>query len=151
MEIILKQDIKNLGYKDDLVVVKNGHARNFLIPQGMAVQASDSTKKVRAENVRQQAFKEEKLKGEAETLAKALETISVKINVKASSTGKIFGSVNNIQVASAIKEQFNYDIDRKKIDIDGSAIKEVGNYSATINLFKEVKVEVKLDVAAEEE
>jgi len=151
MEVILKQDIKNLGYKDDLVVVKNGYARNYLIPKGIAVQASASTKKIREENVRQQAFKEEKLKGEAETLAKALETINVKINVKASSTGKIFGSVNNIQVAKAIKEQFNYDIDRKKIELDGSAIKEVGNYSATVNLFKEVKVEIKLEVIAEEE
>lgn len=150
MEVILKQDIKNLGYKDDLVQVKNGYARNYLIPKGMAVQASDSAKKVREENVRQQAFKEEKLKGEAETLAKALETIHVKVNAKASSTGKIFGSVNNIQVAKAIKEQFNYDIDRKKIEIDGAAIKEVGNYSAMINLFKEVKVEVKLEVVAEE-
>jgi len=151
MEVILKQDIKNLGYKDDLVIVKNGYARNYLIPKGMAVQASGSAKKVREENVRQQSFKEEKLKGEAETLAKALETINVKIDVKASSTGKIFGSVNNIQVSKAIKEQFNYDIDRKKIEIDGAAIKEVGNYSATVNLFKEVKVDVKLEVVAEEE
>jgi large subunit ribosomal protein L9 len=96
MQVILKEDIKNLGYKDDLVDVKNGYARNYLIPKGLAVQASVSAKKVRQENIKQKAYKEEKMRSEAETLAKALETITVKINAKASSTGKIFGSVNTI-------------------------------------------------------
>jgi large subunit ribosomal protein L9 len=150
MQVILKEDIKNLGYKDDLVDVKNGYARNYLIPKGLAVQASASAKKVREENIKQKAYKEEKLRSEAETLAKALETITVKINAKASSTGKIFGSVNNIQISNAIKEQFNYDIDRKKIEIDGEAIKEVGNYGAKVNLFKDINVDIKLDVIAEE-
>ncbi len=150
MQVILKDDIKNLGYKDDLVDVKNGYARNYLIPKGLAVQASVSAKKVREENIKQKAYKEEKMRSEAETLAKALETITVKINVKASTTGKIFGSVNAIQISNAIKEQFNYDIDRKKIEIDGEAIKEVGNYSAKVNLFKDINVDIKLDVIAEE-
>jgi large subunit ribosomal protein L9 len=150
MQVILKEDIKNLGYKDDLVDVKNGYARNYLIPKGLAVQASVSAKKVRQENIKQKAYKEEKMRSEAETLAKALETITVKINAKASSTGKIFGSVNTIQISNAIKEQFNYDIDRKKIEIDGEAIKEVGNYRAKVNLFKDINVDIKLDVIAEE-
>jgi large subunit ribosomal protein L9 len=150
MQVILKEDIKNLGYKDDLVDVKNGYARNYLIPKGLAVQASTSAKKVREENIKQKAYKEDKLRSEAETLAKALETITVKVNAKASSTGKIFGSVNTIQISNAIKEQFNYDIDRKKIEIDGEAIKEVGNHGAKVNLFKDINVDIKLDVIAEE-
>lgn len=149
MEVILKEDINKLGYANDLVKVKNGYGRNYLIPKGLAIAATESNKKVLAENQRQRAFKEDKIKKEAETLAKALEGITVKIGAKAAETGKIFGSVNNIQIAEAIKEQFKYDIDRKKIVVDGEHIKELGTYTAEIRLHKEVKLPISFEVFAE--
>ena len=149
MEIILKQDVQGLGYKNDLVTVKNGYARNYLIPKGMAVVATPSGKKELAEMKKQQAYKQEKIKKEAETIAAALEGAELKIGVKASSTGKIFGSVNNIMVAKAIQDQKNIEIDRKTIDINEEHIKEVGKYKAVIKLHKDVSVEVNLDVVAE--
>lgn len=149
MEIILKQDIKGLGYTNDLIKVKSGYARNYLIPKGYAILATTSTKKVRAEDVKQKSFKEEKVRKEAETLGKALEGITVKIGAKVAESGKIFGSVNNIQIADAIQQQFNYDIDRKKIIVDGENIKEVGTYTAIIDLHKEVKVTMNFEVSAE--
>ncbi len=149
MEIILKQDIPGLGYTNDLIVVKNGYARNYLIPQGMAIMATESNKKVRAEDLKQKAFKEEKIKKEAETLAKAIEGITVKIGAKAGTSGKIFGSVNALQLSEAIKAQFKFDIDRKKISLDGDSVKEVGAYKAKINLHKEVGVEIDFEVVAE--
>jgi large subunit ribosomal protein L9 len=149
MEIILKQDINGLGYKNDLVNVKDGYARNFLIPKGMAIVATDSAKKVVAEVKKQQAYKEEKIRKEAEELAKVLEGAQLTIGVKASSKGKIFGSVNNIMIADAIKEQKNVEVDRKKIEINGEAIKEVGAYKATLKLHKDIAVELALDVKAE--
>jgi large subunit ribosomal protein L9 len=149
MEIILKQDITGLGYKNDLVTVKNGYARNYLIPKGMAVLATESNKKALAEIKKQQAYKEEKIKKEAETLAEALKDTVLTIGVKASSTGKIFGSVNNIMVANAIKEQKNLEIDRKKIVVNDEHIKEVGKYKAVVKLHKEIQVEIDLDVKAE--
>ena len=123
MEIILKQEVQNLGLKDDLVTVKKGYARNYLIPQGYAVIASESAKKVMAENVRQRAHKEAKLKAEAEKIAEQLKELKVVIGAKTSSAGKIFGSVNAMQIADAIKEQYKYEIDRKTIEVDGEAIK----------------------------
>lgn len=149
MEVILKQDVQNLGYANDVVSVKAGYARNYLIPKGLAITANATNKKVLEENMRQKAFKEEKIRKEAETLAKALEGITVKIGAKAADTGKIFGSVNNIQIADAIQEQFKYDIDRKKIVVDGESIKELGTYSAEIRLHKEVKVNISFEVFAE--
>ncbi len=149
MEIILKQDISGLGYKNDLVTVKDGYARNFLIPKGMAVVATESAKKVLAEVKKQQAYKEEKIRKEAEELAKVLEGAQLTIGVKASSKGKIFGSVNNIMIADAIKAQKNVEVDRKKIEINGDAIKEVGSYKATLKLHKDIAVELALDVKAE--
>lgn len=149
MEIILKQDISGLGYKNDLVTVKDGYARNFLIPKGMAVVATESAKKVLAEVKKQQAYKEEKIRKEAEELAKVLEGVQLTIGVKASSKGKIFGSVNNIMIADAIKAQKNVEVDRKKIEINGDAIKEVGSYKATLKLHKDIAVELALDVKAE--
>ena len=149
MEIILKQDIAGLGYKNDLVTVKNGYARNYLIPKGMAVIATESNKKALAEIKKQQAYKEEKIKKEAETLAGALKDTTLTIGVKASSTGKIFGSVNNIMIANAIKEQKNLDIDRKKIVVNDEHIKEVGKYKAVVKLHKDIQVELDLDVKAE--
>ena len=149
MEVILKQDIPNLGYKDDIVKVKNGYGRNYLIPQGMAILATETSRKVLAENKRQKAFKEEKIKSEAETRAKALDKVQLKIGAKAGTSGKIFGSVNALQISQALKEQYNYDIDRKMIHVDGESIKELGNYKATVRLHKEVSVEIEFEVVPE--
>ena len=149
MEIILTQDVKNLGYKNDIVNVKPGYARNFLIPQGMAILATDSARKVLAENMRQQAYKQEKIKKEAQDLAAVLEGLSLRIPAKAASTGKIYGSVNNVQIANAIKEAKGIEIDRKHILVDDDTIKEVGNYKAKVRLHKDVTVEISFEVFAE--
>ena len=114
MEIILKQDVKNLGYKNDVVNVKPGYARNFLIPQGMAILATPSARKVLAEEIRQQAFKQERIKKEATELAQVLEGLSLRIAAKASESGKIYGSVNNVQIANAIVAT-DYFIDSKPV------------------------------------
>ena len=149
MEIILTQDVKNLGYKNDIVNVKPGYARNFLIPQGMAILATESALKVLAENMRQQAYKQEKIKKEAQELAAVLEGLSLRIPAKAASTGKIYGSVNNVQIANAIKEAKGVEIDRKHILVDDDTIKEVGNYKAKVRLHKDVTVEISFEVFAE--
>jgi len=149
MEVILKQDIPSLGYANDLVKVKDGYARNYLIPKGMAIMATSSSKKVLAESVRQKSYKEDKVRKEAEELSKAIEGITVKVGAKAAETGKIYGSVNNIQIAEAIKEQFKYDIDRRKIHIDGEAIKELGTYTAQLHLFKDIKAKIYFEVISE--
>lgn len=146
MKIILKEDVKNLGYKDDVVEVKDGYGRNFLIPTGKAVIASESALKVLAENQRQRAHKLEKIKADAQALADSLKDIKLTIGAKTSATGTVFGSVNAIQIAEALeKEGFN--IDRKIIDVQ--PVKEVGNYTATINLHKEVVAEIPFEVVAE--
>ncbi|MCD4732475.1 MAG: 50S ribosomal protein L9 [Bacteroidales bacterium] len=149
MDVILKQDIQGLGYSNDIVKVKAGYARNYLIPKGMAIAATETNRKIQAENLKQKSFKEEKISKEAETLAKALDGITVKIGAKAADSGKIFGSVNNIQIAEAIKEQFKYDIDRKKIIVDGEHIKELGTYVAEVSLHKEIKASINFEVFAE--
>ncbi len=149
MEIILKRDVTGLGYKSDLITVKNGYGRNFLIPKGMAVIATESNKKALAEMKKQQAYKEEKIRKEADTIAEALKGTELTIGVKASTTGKIFGSVNNIMIANAIKEQKKMDIDRKKILLQEEPIKEVGKYKAVVKLHKDILVELDLDVKAE--
>lgn len=149
MEIILKKDVTNLGYAHDVVTVKDGYARNFLIPQGHAVLATDSNKKINAENLRQKSFKEQKSRKEAEVVAKSLENVTVKIGAKAAATGKIYGSVNAIQIAEALQEQYKIEIDRKKIHVDGESIKEVGNYTANIKLHKELQVTINFEVVAE--
>lgn len=149
MEIILTQDVKNLGYKNDIVNVKPGYARNFLIPQGMAILATESARKILAENMRQQAYKQEKIKKEAEATATVLEGLSLRIPAKAASTGKIYGSVNNVQIANAIKEAKGIEIDRKQILVDDDTIKEVGNYKAKVRLHKDVTVEISFEVFAE--
>ncbi len=147
MEIILREDIQNLGHKNDIVTVKNGYGRNYLIPQGFAVLATPSAKKVHAENLRQRAHKEEKIKNEALEVAKTLEGKSFTIGAKASSTGKIFGSVNTIQIAEALtKEGFN--VERKNISMKEDA-KELGTYNATVKLHREVKVDISIEVVAE--
>ena len=149
MEIILKQDVPNLGFKDDLVTVKEGYANNYLIPKGLAMLALPSEKKKLAETLRQRAFKEEKIRKEAEKLAEKLQDIDVKIGAKVGTSGKIFGSVNALQIAEAIKNQYDLEIDRKKILVDGDTIKELGMYSAKINLHKEVRIDLKFEVIGE--
>ena len=150
MEVILKQDVPNLGHKDDIVIVKNGYATNYLIPQGFAIMATVSAKKVHAENIRQRAHKEAKVREEANALASKLEGMEVKVATKVSSTGKIFGSVNNIQVADALNAK-GFEIDRKNITIIGEdSIKEVGVYDAVIKLYRDIKANIKIEIAAEE-
>lgn len=147
MEIILKEDIINLGYKDDVLTVKDGYARNFLIPQKKAILATPSAKKMLAEDLRQRAHKLEKIKKEAEELAEKLKSVSLTIGAKTSSTGTIFGSVGNIQVADALSK-LGYQVDRKVIVIK-DAIKEVGTYKAVLKLHKEVSVELSFEVVSE--
>lgn len=150
MEIILKQDVNKLGYKDEIVKVKDGYANNYLIPQGYAVVATSSNKKILAENLKQRAFKEEKLRKDAEEYAASLAKVEgLKIAAKASESGKIFGSVNTIQIADAIKAQFGIDVDRKKISIVGDAIKEVGNHKVVVSIYKDIKPEISFEVFAE--
>ncbi|MDE5744328.1 MAG: 50S ribosomal protein L9 [Paramuribaculum sp.] len=147
MKIILKEDIPSLGYKDDVVEVKNGYGRNYLIPQGKAVIATPSALKVLAENQRQRAHKLAKIKADAEALAAQLEGISLTIGAKTSSTGTIFGSVNNIQIAEAL-EKLGHNVDRKLIIIK-DPVKEVGKYNAVIKLHKEVSVDIPFEVVSE--
>lgn len=147
MQVILKEDILNLGYKDDIVTVKSGYGRNYLIPQGKAVIASESAKKVLAENLKQRAHKLEKIKKDAEELAAKLEGVSLTIGAKTSSTGTIFGSVTNIQIAEAL-EKLGYNVDRKIIVIK-EAVKEVGSFKAIAKLHKEVSVEIPFEVVSE--
>ena len=147
MEIILKEDVQNLGYKDDIVKVKDGYGRNYLIPTGKAIIASESARKVLAENQKQRAHKLAKIKADAEALAKKLEGLTLTIGTKTSSSGVIFGSVNSIQVAEALEKE-GFAIDRKIIVIKDN-IKELGNYTAVIRLHKEVSPVVKLVVVSE--
>ena len=143
MQVILKEDVINLGYKDDVVTVKSGYGRNYLIPQGKAVIATPSALKVLAENMKQRAHKLAKIKADAVELAAKLEGVSLTIGAKASTTGKIFGSVNNIQIAESLANA-GFEIDRKII-----YIKEVGSYKAVLKLHKEVNVEIPFEVVAE--
>jgi large subunit ribosomal protein L9 len=149
MKVILKQDIAKLGFANDLIEVKNGYARNYLIPQGYAIQGTEQNIKILNEVLKQKAHKAEKIKNDAEAIAASLEGVSLKIGAKTGTSGKIFGSVNAMQVADALKEQANIEIDRKKIVVDGDNIKEVGAYVATVNLHREVKGEIKLEVVGE--
>lgn len=148
MEVILIQDIPRLGHKDDIVTVKMGYARNYLIPQGLAIAATESAKKVVAENMKQRAHKEEKLRLDAQEIADKLEGLKLTIGAKVSSTGKIFGSVNTIQIAEALAEQ-GFDIDRKLIIIKDDQVKEIGTYNANIKLHREVAVTIEFEVISE--
>lgn len=147
MKLILKEDVAGLGYKDDVVEVKNGYGRNYLIPTGRGVIATPSALKVLAENLRQRAHKLAQLKADAEALAEALKDIKLSIATKVSETGTIFGSVNAAQIAEALKEA-GHEIDRKLIALK-QPVKEVGNYTATVNIYKEVSVEIPFEVVAE--
>lgn len=148
MEIILTQDIDNLGSKDDIVVVKPGYARNFLIPQGMAIVATISAKKIHAENQRQRAHKEAKILEEAQAIATKMEKAKVKIGAKAGENGKIFGSVNTIQIAEALNAA-GFDVDRKNIKIQEDNIKELGEYEAQVKIHKSVVQTIKFEVVGE--
>ncbi len=147
MEVILKEDVLNLGYKDDIVTVKPGYGRNYLIPTGKAVIASPSAKKVLAEALKQRAHKLEKIKNDAEAVAAKLEGVSLTIETKVSSTGTIFGSVTNIQIAAEL-EKLGHNIERRLIVVK-DAVKEVGNYIATVRLHKEVSVDIPFEVKEE--
>lgn len=147
MKIILKEDIANLGYKDDVVEVKNGYGRNYLIPQGKAAIASASALKVLAENQRQRAHKLAKIKAEAEAAAANLKDVELTIGVKVSENGTIYGGVSSIQVAEALAEK-GFEVDRKLISIKG-AVKELGKYEAAIRFHKEVEAIVPFEVVAE--
>ena len=147
MQVILKEDVANLGYKDDVVTVKDGYGRNYLIPQKKAVIASESAKKVLAENLRQRAHKLEKIKADAQAVAAKLEGVSLIIGAKTSSTGTIFGSVTNIQIADALAKK-GFEVDRKIIVIK-DPVKEVGNYKAILKLHKEISVEIPFEVISE--
>ncbi|MBS7351907.1 MAG: 50S ribosomal protein L9 [Muribaculaceae bacterium] len=147
MKIILKEDIPSLGYKDDVVEVKSGYGRNYLIPTGKAVIANESALKVLAENQKQRAHKLAKIKADAEALAESMKDVTLTIGAKTSSTGTIFGSVNNIQIAEAL-EKLGFNVDRKLIVIK-ETIKEVGSYKALLKLHKEVSLEIPFEVVAE--
>ncbi len=147
MEVILKQDVKHLGEKDDVVVVKPGYGRNYLIPQGFATLATTSAKKVLAENIKQAQFKQEKIQKDAAALATKLEAVKLTIGAKAGESGKIFGKVNSLQIAEALKAQ-GYEVDRRRITFEEEP-KNLGEYVANLNLHKEVKVQVPFEVVAE--
>lgn len=147
MKIILKEDVTNLGYKDDVVEVKDGYGRNYLIPQGKAVIANNSNLRQLEENQRQRAHKLAKIKDDAEAAAAALADVALTIGAKASATGTIFGSVNNIQIAEAL-EKLGHNVDRKLIVLK-EPVKELGKYTAKINFHKEVSVEIPFEVVAE--
>ena len=148
MELILKEDVINLGYKDDIVKVKDGYGRNYLIPTGKAVIASESAKKVLAENLKQRAHKLAKIKADAEALAAKFEGVSLTIATKVSATGVVYGSVGAIQIAEELAK-LGLEIDRKTIIV--AAVKEIGSYEATVRLHKEVAVKVPFTVVAEAE
>ncbi|GGH03906.1 50S ribosomal protein L9 [Polaribacter pacificus] len=148
MELILKQDVENVGFKDDVVSVKNGYGRNFLIPQGYAVLATSSAKKVLAENLKQRAFKEAKIVEDATKIADAVKGMELKITSKVGSGDKLFGSVNNADVAEAIAK-LGTEIDKKYIKVAGGSVKRLGKYNATVRLHRAVVTEITFDVVAE--
>ena len=147
MEVILKQDVQGLGYKNDVVKVKPGYGRNYLIPNGVALIANESNKKLIAENTRQAAHKAAKVKQDAEALAQKIGDLTVEIKTKAGETGKIFGAVTALQIADVLKAK-GFDIDRKKVVLKETP-KQLGTYHATLDLHKEVKHEINVNVVGE--
>jgi large subunit ribosomal protein L9 len=148
MELILIKNVDNLGYKDELVTVKPGYGRNFLIPQGYAKLATPSAKKAHAETLKQRSHKEAKIKEEAVELAAKLAGVTIKIGAKASESGRIFGSINTIQLAEALKEQ-GVEIDRRSLKIKEEPIRDAGTYTAEANLHKEVRQSFQFEVVGE--
>lgn len=148
MELILKQDVENVGFKDDLVTVKNGYGRNFLIPQGVAILATSSAKKVLAETLKQRAFKEEKLIKDATKIAGAIKELEIKISAKTGEGSKLFGSVNNIDVAAALAKA-GHEIEKKFIKVEGGNVKRLGKYNADVRLHRAVVIALPFEVIAE--
>ncbi|HLV61958.1 50S ribosomal protein L9 [Galbibacter sp.] len=149
MELILKNDVENLGFKDDVVTVKNGYGRNYLIPQGYAILATTSAKKVLAENLKQRAFKEKRIVDDAQKIADQLKGLEIKITAKSGAGNKLFGSVTNADLAEAIQKESKVAIEKKFISILGGNIKVAGPYEATIRLHREVVVNFPFEVIAE--
>lgn len=147
MELILKNDVEGLGFKDDVVTVKNGYGRNFLIPGGKAILATVSSRKVLAENLKQRAFKEKKIVDEAKAIAEALKALEIKISAKVGTGDKLFGSVNNIDLASSL-EKAGHSIDKKFINVTGGNVKRLGKYSAVIRLHRDVAVDLPFEIIA---
>ncbi|ATA91474.1 50S ribosomal protein L9 [Capnocytophaga canimorsus] len=150
MEIILKQDVQNLGFKDDIVNVRNGYGRNYLIPQGFAILATPSAKKVLAENLKQRAHKEQHVINEAKKVAQALATLEIKIAAKVGSGDKLFGSINNADLAQELAKA-GHEIDKKYIVIAGNTLKRAGKYNASVRLHREVTVDLPFEIVAEVE
>ncbi|PIF01490.1 MAG: 50S ribosomal protein L9 [Maribacter sp.] len=148
MELILKEDVQNLGFKDDLVSVKNGYGRNFLIPKGLATLATPSAKKVLAENLRQRAHKEKKVIDAANKVAEALKTLEVKIKAKAGAGDKLFGSVTSIDLAAALEKE-GHEIDGKLISVHGGTVKRTGMANAQIRLHRDVIIDFPFEVVAD--
>lgn len=148
MELILKQDVDNLGFKDDIVAVKNGYGRNYLIPQGLAIMATPSAKKVLAENLKQRAFKEQKIVDEAKKTAEGIKKLEIKIAAKTGSGDKLFGSVNNSNIAEVFEKE-GFPIERKFISVTGGSIKRTGKYEATVRLHRDVVVQVPFEIIPE--
>ena len=147
MELILKHDVEGLGFKDDVVTVKNGYGRNSLIPGGKAILATVSARKVLAENLKQRAFKEKKIVDEAQAIAEALKALEIKISAKVGTGDKLFGSVNNIDIAASL-EKAGHAIDKKFIYVTGGNVKRLGKYNATIRLHRDVAVELPFEIIA---
>jgi large subunit ribosomal protein L9 len=145
MDIILKDNVEKLGYKNDLVTVKDGYARNFLIPKGLAIYASPGNLKMREETLKQRAHKEEKIRLEAEKMVKDFKGLNIKVGAKVGENGKIFGSVNSLQLSDALKK-LGYDIDRKNIKIKDEPIKQVGSYTADVKIYKDIAETITFEV-----
>jgi large subunit ribosomal protein L9 len=145
MEIILKQDVKNLGYADDIVKVRNGYGRNYLIPRGMAVIANETNKKIHAETIRQRAHKLNKLRGDAEKLVSALEGVTLSIGAKVGENGKLFGSITSQQLVDKLKAM-GYDVDKKQIHMPEEHIKKTGSYTAEVKVLRDISAKLKFEV-----
>ena len=150
MELILKQDVDNLGFKDDIVTVKNGYGRNFLIPQGFAVLATESAKKVLAENLKQRAFKEQNIVEQANKTAEAIKALELKIAAKTGEGDKLFGSVSNANIAEALAAE-GHELEKKFINIAGGLVKRLGKYDAKVRLHRDVVVDLPFEVVAEKQ
>ena len=148
MELILKQDVENLGFKDDVVTVKNGYGRNYLIPQGYAILATSSAKKVLAETLKQRAYKEAKLIKEATKISEKIKELDIKVSAKVGTGDKLFGSVNNINLAEEIAKS-GIDIEKKFIKVTGGSVKRLGKYEASIRLHRDVIANINFEVIPE--
>jgi large subunit ribosomal protein L9 len=150
MELILKNDVPNLGFKDDIIAVKNGYGRNFLIPQGLAILATKSSRKVLAENIKQREFKEKKAIDEAQKLVKKLSKLEIKISAKSGAGGKLFGSISNSDLNSELSNE-GFDFDKKIIKVQGGNIKRLGSYTAYIRLHRDVIHEIPFEIVKSED